>query len=262
MCDAIEDCSEAADEQGCSSKTCPGLLYCREDDICVHPLHICDGVVDCMLSMDDEAFCDVLTSCHHHCRCLGYSMLCTDVNIGKHAMATHYKILIFEDVVFQNYDILSDLHNLFYVEIHNVWMPVILSTFFLNLVHLINLNLANNSITSIKPHSFKNLSSLNSFNLRFNQLYVLQEYTFHGLLALLNLDLSDLHVNQIEKCAFCFMMHLKTLNLSSNKLTNVFGGMFKGMSLLETLEIINIEHNMCSRIHCILSTSYRWSTVS
>ena len=236
VCDSIEDCSEAADEKGCSNRSCPGLLYCREDDICVHPLHICDGVVDCMLSVDDEAFCDVLP-CPPQCQCQSYAVYCTNVTIGENTLPTHSKILIFEHVKFQDDTVFGNLQNLFLVHINNVIMPSIFPVMFLNLNYLTYLNLANNSITLIRPHSFKSLASLKSLKLESNQITTLQEHAFDGLFALVNLDLNDLYINQIEQCTFCIMKHLKTLNLSGNKLTNLNGGMFKGMPLLETLDL-------------------------
>ena len=35
------------------------LCYrCRYDDIYLHPRHVCDNIVHCLLSQDDEAMCD------------------------------------------------------------------------------------------------------------------------------------------------------------------------------------------------------------
>ena len=66
----------------CPRSSCPGLLYYKADDVCVHPSHVCDGVVDCKLSLDDEAFWDVVI-CYPGCQCHGYAIFCEDVDMGK-----------------------------------------------------------------------------------------------------------------------------------------------------------------------------------
>ena len=253
VCDSIEDCSEAADEQGCSSRSCPGLLYCREDDICVHPLHICDGIVNCMVSMDDEAFCDVL-SCPSQCQCQGYAVYCLSGTLPKNILPKHIKILILDQIVIQDLDVLINLRNLFYVTIYNVYLPYVPATFLSKLPHLIYLNMANNSITSIQPHTFKDLVSLKNLTLSANQLRTLQSHSFDGLFALLNLDLSNLYIGKIDKCAFCYMMHLETLNLSGNKITHIFAEMFEGMA---ALRVIDLSHNYFKTQSSFIDLHYR-----
>ena len=59
VCDNIDDCPNKEDEQGCSNIVDKrGLLRCTSDDIYVHQKHVCDNVLHCMDSFDDEFYCD------------------------------------------------------------------------------------------------------------------------------------------------------------------------------------------------------------
>ena len=71
LCDQSLDCPNKEDEQDCHDKlVCPGLLRCREENICVHPDEICDGILQCLLTGDDEMFCE-MTECPNGCTCHG-----------------------------------------------------------------------------------------------------------------------------------------------------------------------------------------------
>ena len=64
VCDNVDDCPNKEDEQGCSNiLDTKGLLRCKSDDIFVHRNHVCDEVVHCMNSLDDEFYCDEVWLC-------------------------------------------------------------------------------------------------------------------------------------------------------------------------------------------------------
>ena len=58
ICDGTSDCADGDDEEGCDDFVCSGALRCRLDNICIHPIDICDGVMHCPLSGDDELLCN------------------------------------------------------------------------------------------------------------------------------------------------------------------------------------------------------------
>ena len=76
LCDGINDCPESEDELLCTADVINtrGYLACKDDTIFVHPHHICDDVIHCLLHADDELLCDF--KCPRRCRCKGYTVMC------------------------------------------------------------------------------------------------------------------------------------------------------------------------------------------
>ena len=79
-CDQVEHCPNGEDEVSCIRQNCPGLLRCRHDNVCVHPLNICDGHAQCLLFRDDERFCSIGT-CPKMCKCQGSAMICREAHL-------------------------------------------------------------------------------------------------------------------------------------------------------------------------------------
>ena len=77
VCDGQWDCIYGEDEASCTNPSCPGFLKCRGESRCISPDQICDGIVDCSLSFDDEITCDY---CPTFCKCDGYLLYCTVEN--------------------------------------------------------------------------------------------------------------------------------------------------------------------------------------
>ena len=75
LCDGVQNCPNGEDEQSCERFTCAGLLRCRYDNVCVHPSDICDGHKHCLMSGDDERFCNI-TMCPPMCTCHGSAITC------------------------------------------------------------------------------------------------------------------------------------------------------------------------------------------
>ena len=78
VCDGQIDFIYGEDEASCSNPSCPGFLKCRGEARCISPDQICDGIVDCSLSFDDEITCGY---CSTFCKCDGYLLYCTVDNI-------------------------------------------------------------------------------------------------------------------------------------------------------------------------------------
>ena len=75
VCDGNLDCPDSDDEMFCADFNCVGLLRYRHDNICVHPTDICDGIIHCPMSLDDEKFCYMAT-CPEMCICRGSAVKC------------------------------------------------------------------------------------------------------------------------------------------------------------------------------------------
>ena len=71
----MDDCPNRDDEASCESYTCSGFYRCRGSKVCLHPDHVCDGVLQCPQS-DDELLCERLT-CPDVCQCQGLAFVCT-----------------------------------------------------------------------------------------------------------------------------------------------------------------------------------------
>ena len=72
-CNTILDCPGREDEAGCQEYTCPGYYRCRGSRVCVHPYHVCDGLVHCP-QQDDELYCGL--RCPQNCSCQGLEFTC------------------------------------------------------------------------------------------------------------------------------------------------------------------------------------------
>ena len=57
LCDGVWDCSGGFDEKNCKNYTCPGLFRCKDEKRCLDQFEVCDGVVHCKASKDDEKYC-------------------------------------------------------------------------------------------------------------------------------------------------------------------------------------------------------------
>ena len=78
VCDGQWDCIYGEDEASCVNISCPGFLKCRGESRCISPDQICDGIVDCISSFDDEIKCGY---CPSVCTCDGYVLYCTVDNM-------------------------------------------------------------------------------------------------------------------------------------------------------------------------------------
>ena len=98
VCDGQYDCEEGDDEIFCPFSSCPGLLKCRGETRCVSREEICDNIVNCLHSMDDEISCN---NCPVNCECSGYAMIChleNSIEKIKHNGTNYIKGLILKGV--------------------------------------------------------------------------------------------------------------------------------------------------------------------
>ena len=76
-CNGVFDCPYHQDEEGCDTYQWPGFYRCRGSKVCLHPLHVCDGVKRCP---QHEWFCAM--TCPRGCSCAGLSFTCPHVSAG------------------------------------------------------------------------------------------------------------------------------------------------------------------------------------
>ena len=229
VCDGIPDCPKNYDESECPKdkrKYCPGFLYCKQDNICVHQGDICDDIIHCRLSLDDEYDC-YPQRCPGGCTCVGETVFCTEndtaIVTGKY---THlHGMFVANDERYL--DAFHNFPNFFYLEISNINFDEVAKNNqqFQSLSHLIILVLHNTTISRFTSHFFSGLHSLlNICIMDSSPIVVLYEFSFDGLTHVRTLNLSMLNITTIHKCAFCGMHSLEVLDLSFNELLKIADG--------------------------------------
>ena len=250
LCDDVHHCPNGEDEESCDSFTCAGLLRCRYDNVCVHPSDICDGHEHCLMSRDDERFCNI-TMCPAECTCHGSAIRCQGRFLSTLTSALYYKYAMLRDIrirskyQLQSFKALSQLHildSLFDRE-------TLTDKMFHHLMELQILALCRNGIKFIEPGIFKGLVSLRHLNITGNLIKSLKAFNFQGLQSISILDLSKQMIYQVEDFSFVGLNRLRHLNLSSNLIETLTSHC---IGTLDHVDLIDLTNN--SLLHLSRST--------
>ena len=242
LCDQSPDCPNKEDEQDCHEKlVCPGLLRCREENMCVDPDDICDGILHCLLTGDDEMFCEI-TECPNGCVCHGSTAKCEGIsdNMSMSVTQSHLTALIMNGLIIER-NTLDHKIGLIHLRIWNCTFinNGITSTIFLRLPNLKFLYLILSHIEYIQAHAFRKLQLLEVLGIKNNEIHVLMNQIFNGLQFLPSLDLSQLHIRSLQSEVFSGLTNVKYLNLSLNPMTRLHDFLF---TPLHNLRILDIRH--------------------
>ena len=254
VCDGIDDCPNKEDEQDCEHFVCEGLLKCRLDNICVHPLQQCDGVLHCPISRDDESSCPH-KACPTQCLCYGNHITCRNAAKKIHLMqqqALELLSLTFDNVVFLlDKTILRNFPLLKVLILHYIQPEVtqVLTDMFVYQSRLFHISLRNNKIAIIQYNAFNGLHNLQSIDLQHNPIKTINSYAFSTLSRVKNLDLSSIKIEQIAPNAFHGMKSLVNLSLSENLIHMIMNNMFSGLG--DT--VIDLRGNSIVELHGIPS---------
>ena len=172
VCDGQKDCPRGEDENSCSQAnkiSCPGLMKCRGENVCVHPHQILDGVRQCVVSGDDEKV--ISLECPSGCSCITGGLMCDNENIT------------FVPQSHRSLKILKISHGTL----------VLNSSSFLNYENLVELDLSFNKLTSFPLAGLKPLAYLRLLNLSHNYIIALVDKV--NLSMLINLEMIDLSHN-------------------------------------------------------------------
>ena len=238
LCDGVRDCPDGDDEASCVNIMCPGLLRCRSDHLCIHPVNICDGFVHCLNSEDDEQLC-LLSSCPEKCKCQGQLIKCHSHFPVLLLEINAIRFLLLEKVEFGNWHTFEKCKFLQQMIITNSKFKVnVLPDYLLvGLILLMNLTLAECSLTSIGSSDFRDLHSVQDINLQDNQLHILHQNNFSSLVQLAVLDVSANNILTLKHCPLCGLYVLQTLNLSSNSLTHIKADTFQDLMSIRVLDL-------------------------
>ena len=241
LCDGVHHCPNGEDEQSCDRFTCTGLLRCRYDNVCVHPSDICDGHEHCLMSGDDERFCNV-TLCPTKCTCHGSAIRCQGRFPSTLISASYFRYAMLRDIYIhskfqlQSFNALSQLHILDSLFDGNR----LTDKMFHHLTALQILVLCRNSIEFIESGIFMGLVNLQHIDLTGNLIKRIKTLNFLGLQLISILDLSKQMISQVEDFSFFGLSSLQHLNLSSNAIKTLPSRCF---GTLAHAKLINLTNN-------------------
>lgn len=246
VCDGKQDCPNGEDEVQCHNISCPGLLLCRHDNVCVHPYDIWQGHVKCPKSEDDKAL--RYARCPSPCICLGYAMLCESSKLEYlPKLSMCLRVLVVKDIPINMNNIKFQESNFVFLlrlRITNASVARLEPRHIDRLTFLQNLNLSHNSILRLNPGTFKTLTNLLSIDLSFNALSILQSHMFDGAQMVTHLTLANNNIRLISRRTFQSLSQLQQLKLSNNKITQL------GENILcsPSLKVVDISYNIFSKI--------------
>ena len=244
VCDGKPDCPNGEEETHCHSISCPGLLLCRNDDICVHPYDVWKDHVKCDKSKDDKALTNVPRR-PTHCLCLGYAISCKSTNVDVlPQLPVFLRVLWLDKVHTKITGIKFGEGNIFLLglRVTNASLDQLEPSHLSSFPFLKTLNLSHNTLTRLTPGTFSAQRNLEKMDLSHNLLDLLHPDIFTGAYVLAELNLNHNSIRVISRCTFQSLRQLKTLTLSHNKLTRLGQGILCGLSLKE----LDVSYNSLS----------------
>ena len=247
-----------------------GLFRCTKENICVHASEVCDGIVHCQQSYEDEASCKV--ACPEFCLCSNTVALCENIillnGIASDTSIIGLKLLCQDSV---NYPLQLNMFNhLNFIDfsacgIHQLKMQQTSNaetdtTF---------LDFSGNSIEDILPFSFKHWAQLTFLLMQNNHVKRLRSFSLTGIKHLQVMNLSKNVVNTIEKHSFKYIASVHVLDLSLNKLNYIvkhsvdeidtIGILLLAGNVFENVQVVNFIHFVKidnTGFCCIMNTKY------
>ena len=272
LCDGVWDCIGGFDEKNCKNYTCPGLFRCKDEKRCLDQFEVCDGVVHCKMSKDDEKYCHYdKHPCPRNCTCFGNSINCAISQYVKLPVISNQTRSL--DISRSNLKItpklFSKLWYLVRLNVSNCGISELESGCFTHLYNLIELDLSKNSISHLVNGTFLYLGNIRHLHLHGNRIVQIAPGTFNGLSKLQYLDLSHQHLITLKGDTFDGLISLLTLDLSMNSLSQIEENSFRGLPVLHVLhingnKIRNIAKNSLSSgsLNNLSTDAYRFCCLS
>ena len=242
VCDGVPDCPSAEDESQCPLTSCPGLLKCKHDNICVHPDFICDQVIHCPTLFDDEKTCETIV-CPKGCHCLSNMILCKSMYVEELLQLRRASSLVLLNVL-TDLKYMYAFHYLIHIKITSSKMTMPLSLKGLDTLRFVNISF--NNISLWTNTMFHRLYSLKTLDVSHNIFTTITHLIFSDLLSLLNLHITNCHLQRIEACSFCSLAELKYLNMEHNSIKILNSEVFNG---LQSVQYISLVENNFEYLH-------------
>ena len=195
MCNGRKDCPSGEDEAACGKFLCRGMFECIGDDICVSMQNVCDGIVHCPKSREDEMLCDTIDPPSPKCDIRGNALLCKEARLNMIPLfPTARALLIFND----------DL--------------TITGLEFHNMIFLVVVKLVRCSISSLPKEIFADLKRLYELDLGWNMLQMISEDGLNGLHSLRKLNLAYNNIRTLHRNTLASLVNLQELHLEGNQI--------------------------------------------
>ena len=248
LCDGVQNCPNGEDEQSCERFTCAGLLRCRNDNVCVHPSDICDGQRHCLMSGDDERFCNI-TMCPPMCTCHGSAITCKKDLPTLQTLSPNFKYIMLRGMYIHSKYQLQSFNALVQLHILNSSFEAgnLNDQMFSHLTALQILTACRNGIQFIKPGAFKRLIRIRRLDLTGNRIKSLTNYNFKGLQLIGILDLSNQLIRQLDDDTFVGLISLRHLNLSSNLIEAFTSRCFGALAHVNRIDLTNNSFTYMSK---------------
>ena len=256
-CNHVNDCPHHEDEEYCQHLSCPGLYRCRSSGVCVHPLHLCDGMFQCS-QRDDELMCECSQrdnelvcedQCPPQCTCLGLAFFCTTpFNVSQFTQLRYLhargSTLRLSDVVHNVLLVHLALNSCNMSSLYDVRLP-----------NLHSLDVSDNHVHSLRLELLTQWRRLRALSLAGNpfvsELFTEPPLLSSRLLSLSHLDLSRQNMLTLNIDVFVHFPSLQSLNLSS---CNVHHILPRTLPVLGSLQSVDLRGSPFSRCPAICLT--------
>ena len=197
ICDGKNDCPYGEDEAACEEFLCRGMFKCITDDICVSMRDVCDGIINCPKSWEDEMLCDPFEPNNPKCQSRGDALVCKQAELNQMPIFPSAKALLISKNADMKISGLEFQSMVFLVVLKLVECSITTfpSNVFTEHNQLLELDLSHNMLTRIGEDDLRGLHRLRKLNLAYNMLQTLH---WHTLSFLLNLRELHLEINQLD----------------------------------------------------------------
>ena len=217
ICDGKNDCPYGEDEAACEEFLCRGLFKCIIDDICVSMHDVCDGIINCPKSWEDEMLCYPFEPHNPNCQSRGDALVCKQAELNQIPIFPSAKALLISKNADMKISGLEFQRMVFLVVLKLVECSITTfpSNAFSEHSQLLDLDLSHNMLTRIGEDDLRGLHKLRRLNLAYNMLRTLHWHTLPFLLRLRELHLE---INQLDFDDHGILVNLSHLNyIQSNE---------------------------------------------